>query len=80
VDGVRFSLEVLSTLRQAGADMAIEKDIVHGRPVVVMYLNDRFEPVDKDVATHAKIVFTDDEGGMIFATVVPSEHETARAS
>lgn len=58
--------------------MAIEKDIVHGRPVVVVYMNDRFEPVDKDAATHAKIVFTDEEGGMIFATV--EQPETARAS
>jgi hypothetical protein len=58
--------------------MAIEKTEVHNRPAVVIYLNDRFEPVDKDVATHAKITFTDDAGGMIFATV--GQPEPARAS
>jgi hypothetical protein len=51
------------------------KTEVHGRPALVTYLNDRFEPVDEAVATHAKVVFTDTEGGAIFAAVEPSEHE-----
>jgi hypothetical protein len=57
----------------------IEKTEVQGRPAIVSYLNDRFEPVDKDVATHAKVTFTDDVGGMIFATVEPPEHEAPRS-
>ena len=46
----------------------IEKTIVEGRPAIVSYLNDRFEPVDEAVATLVKVTFTDEQGGMVFAT------------
>ena len=46
----------------------IEKTVVEGRPAIVAYLNDRLEPVDETVATVVKVIFTDEQGGMVFAT------------
>ena len=45
----------------------IEKTVVEGRPAIVAYLNDRLEPVDEAVATVVKVIFTDEQGGMVFA-------------
>ena len=51
----------------------IEQTIVEGRPAIVSYLNDRFEPVDEAVATLAKVTFTDEQGGMVFGVVKPAD-------
>lgn len=59
--------------------MAVEITTVHGRPAIVSYLNDRFQPVEQIEATLVKVTYTDDEGGMIFATVAKPEHEAARS-
>jgi hypothetical protein len=54
----------------------IDVTIVEGRPAIVAYLNDRFEPVDEAVATLVKVMFTDEQGGMVFATTRPNEAAT----
>jgi hypothetical protein len=46
----------------------IEKQTVDGRPALVAYLDDRFNPVDKAEATLVKVVFTDPQGGTAFLT------------
>ena len=35
----------------------IEQQIIQGEPAVVMYMNDRMEPVDKNKATLIKVSF-----------------------
>lgn len=46
----------------------IEKQTIEGRPALVAYLDDDFEPVDQDKATLVKVVFDDPEGGVLFLT------------
>lgn len=55
--------------------MTIETAVVKNRPAIVSYLNDRFEPVEKTIATLVKVNFTDDEAGAFFAVV---DREPAR--
>jgi hypothetical protein len=52
----------------------IEKTTVDGRPVIVAYLNDEFEPVDDRDASLVKVTFTDEEGGVAF--LVPASSGT----
>jgi hypothetical protein len=51
----------------------IETATINGRPAVVSYLNQSFQPVDQAIATLLKVTFTDDEGGIVFATLAPSD-------
>jgi hypothetical protein len=44
----------------------IEKQIVDGRPALVAYMDDKFNPVHKAEATLVKVVFTDPQGGTAF--------------
>jgi hypothetical protein len=46
----------------------IEKQIIDGRPALVAYLDDKFNPVDKGKETLVKVVFTDPQGGSMFLT------------
>jgi hypothetical protein len=46
----------------------IEKQIIEGRPALVAYMDDRFNPVDKGKETLVKVVFTDPQGGSMFLT------------
>lgn len=39
----------------------IERTIVNGRHAVVAYVDDNFDPVDKDKATMARVLFEDGE-------------------
>jgi hypothetical protein len=50
----------------------IEQTIIEGRPAIVAYLNDRFESVDELDATLVKVMFTDEQGGMMFGV---AKHE-----
>ena len=56
----------------------IENTTINGRPAVVAYLNDRFQPVDQADATLVKIHYTDKEGGMVFAVAKPELNELMR--
>jgi len=54
----------------------IEGATIGGRPAFVAYLNDKFEPVERDEATFAKAIFTDDKGGSLFLVArEPQEKE-----
>lgn len=52
----------------------IERTIIHGRPASVVYVDDQFNPVQRDAATLIKVLF--DDGGVVFG--VPNRL-TARA-
>lgn len=54
----------------------IVKTEVNGRPALVVYLNDRFQPVDEVEALFAKVRFTDDEGGVVFLEMKPADETT----
>ena len=53
--------------------MVTEVTTVEGRPAIITYLNDRFEPVGPDDAIMVKVTFTDDLGGIMFATLARDE-------
>ena len=44
----------------------IEKVDVDGRPAIVAYFDDEFNPAHKADATMIKVRFVDDEGGVMF--------------
>jgi hypothetical protein len=46
----------------------IERTTVNDRPATIAYINDKFEPVEKDTATLIKVVFDDGEQ-LILATL-----------
>lgn len=54
----------------------IEQIEVEGRPATVSYLTDDFRPVDKAAATLIKVIFGDDEGGILFGVPVRKDKET----
>lgn len=46
----------------------LQKTTIEGRPAMVAFLNEKFEPVARDAATLLKAVFTDERGGVAFMT------------
>jgi hypothetical protein len=54
----------------------IEQIEVEGRPATVSYLTDDFRPADKGQETLVKVVFLDDEGGILFGVPVRKDKET----
>src|SRR5262245_17741308 len=52
----------------------IQSATVNGRPAMITYLDDKYEPVEDEAsAEFIKVVFTDDEGGYAFLKAKPKK-------
>jgi uncharacterized protein len=65
---------------QEGAAAMIEKQIIEGRPALVAYMDDKFNPVHRGKETLVKVVFTDPQGGSLFLTPSASARPSAKDS
>jgi hypothetical protein len=57
----------------------IKQTTLNGRPVIVSYMDDKFQPVDQEqLATLLEVTFTDSQGGTLF--LVPKGHTNGNPS